>query len=66
VPLDPSQPSFVPFCSVIGAFVASALARGRGASRTEVRDDTLDGAFIGTGLGLIAYVIALVTGVQSR
>lgn len=56
----------MPFCSVLGAFVGSALARSRGASRSVVRDETLDGAFIGTGIGLVAYVIALAAGVHSR
>lgn len=61
---DPSEASFIPITAVIGAVVASTVARLRKLNREKIRTWTEDGAYAGALLGLVFYLLlGLVVGV---
>jgi hypothetical protein len=60
---DPGQPSVIPLCAVLGAFLGGAIPRMRRRSEREVQRAAVDGAFFGTASGLIIYLALLAAGV---
>jgi hypothetical protein len=60
---DIGEPSVVPLATVLGGFAGATVARARKLNDADVTRYTRDGAFAGTGAGLLAYVIALLMAV---
>jgi hypothetical protein len=56
---DFTEPTIIPLVATLTAAIAGGRARLSGGSHEEVSRAALDGGFVGTGIGLSAYLAAL-------
>jgi len=59
---DPSEPEFPALAGAAGAFLAAAVAFLRRSSREEVEWEAFRGGFVGSGTGIVIYLVVLITG----
>jgi len=56
---DPGKLATAGLASLLRGFVGGCIGRLRHRSRQRIRDLTLDGGYVGFGVGLIAWLIAV-------
>jgi hypothetical protein len=56
---DPGRLTTAGLASLLGGFVGGCIGRLRHRSRERIRDLTLDGGYVGFGVGFIGWLIAI-------
>ena len=58
---DPGKLATVGLASLLGGFVGGCIGRLRHRSRERIHDLTLDGGYVGFGVGFTMWLIAIAT-----